>query len=327
MEVDVRAINEKIERESAFVDLLTMEMSKVIVGQKHMIDRLLIGLLGNGHILLEGVPGLAKTLAINTLAKAVDGAFSRIQFTPDLLPADLTGTEIYRPQKGTFEFREGPLFHNLILADEINRAPAKVQSALLEAMEERQISVGDKSYELSDLFLVMATQNPIEQEGTYPLPEAQLDRFLLHVEVGYPSLEDEQSKITVADLNVPADVTVNQEADDAVAVISVAKEGVEEEPEEIDMDEFNPAILIAEYGFTTVAIVAMAYFVFYIWKFINDELDPKLEEMHMGLIRLIDQVRMLDQDMIRLQEKVKVVLEYRERQKKINESEDEKNKD
>ncbi|MDG1712459.1 MAG: MoxR family ATPase, partial [Woeseiaceae bacterium] len=162
-----------------------------------LINRMLIALLCDGHLLVEGAPGLAKTRAIKVLSDSIDGSFNRLQFTPDLLPADLTGTEIYRPQKGTFEFREGPLFHNLILADEINRAPAKVQSALLEAMEERQISVGDKSYELSDLFLVMATQNPIEQEGTYPLPEAQLDRFLLHVEVGYPSLEDEQKILTL----------------------------------------------------------------------------------------------------------------------------------
>jgi len=154
---------------------------------------MLIALLCDGHLLVEGAPGLAKTRAIKVLSDSIEGTFNRLQFTPDLLPADLTGTEIYRPQEGSFEFRKGPLFHNLILADEINRAPAKVQSALLEAMEERQISVGDKSYKLSKLFLVMATQNPIEQEGTYPLPEAQLDRFLLHVEVGYPSIEDERS--------------------------------------------------------------------------------------------------------------------------------------
>jgi len=153
---------------------------------------MLIALLCDGHLLVEGAPGLAKTRAIKVLAESIEGDFHRLQFTPDLLPADLTGTDIYRPQEGTFEFRKGPLFHNLILADEINRAPAKVQSALLEAMEERQITVGDKSYELEDLFMVMATQNPIEQEGTYPLPEAQLDRFLLHVEVGYPSIEDER---------------------------------------------------------------------------------------------------------------------------------------
>ena len=171
---------------------LEAHASSLIIGQAHLINRMLIALLCDGHLLVEGAPGLAKTRAIKVLAESIEGDFHRLQFTPDLLPADLTGTEIYRPQDGTFEFREGPLFHNLILADEINRAPAKVQSALLEAMEERQITVGDKSYKLSDLFMVMATQNPIEQEGTYPLPEAQLDRFLLHVQVGYPTPEDER---------------------------------------------------------------------------------------------------------------------------------------
>ena len=171
---------------------LEAHASGLIIGQAHLINRMLIALLCDGHLLVEGAPGLAKTRAIKVLAESIEGDFHRLQFTPDLLPADLTGTDIYRPQEGTFEFRKGPLFHNLILADEINRAPAKVQSALLEAMEERQISVGDKSYPLDDLFMVMATQNPIEQEGTYPLPEAQLDRFLLHIEVGYPTIEDER---------------------------------------------------------------------------------------------------------------------------------------
>jgi MoxR-like ATPase len=171
---------------------LEAHASRLIIGQAHLINRMLIALLCDGHLLVEGAPGLAKTRAIKVLAESIEGDFHRLQFTPDLLPADLTGTEIYRPQDGSFEFREGPLFHNLILADEINRAPAKVQSALLEAMEERQITVGEKSYGLSDLFMVMATQNPIEQEGTYPLPEAQLDRFLLHVQVGYPTPEDER---------------------------------------------------------------------------------------------------------------------------------------
>jgi MoxR-like ATPase len=171
---------------------LEAHASSLIIGQSHLINRMLIALLCDGHLLVEGAPGLAKTRAIKVLAESIEGNFHRLQFTPDLLPADLTGTDIYRPQEGTFEFRKGPLFHNLILADEINRAPAKVQSALLEAMEERQITVGDRSYELEDLFMVMATQNPIEQEGTYPLPEAQLDRFLLHVEVGYPTKEDER---------------------------------------------------------------------------------------------------------------------------------------
>ena len=190
--VDIRAINEKIEKESAFVDLLIMEMNKVIVGQKHMIERLLIGLLGNGHILLEGVPGLAKTLAINTLSKAVKGSFSRVQFTPDLLPADVVGTMIYNIKDNEFSIKKGPIFANFVLADEINRAPAKVQSALLEAMQERQITIGDTTFKLDDPFLVMATQNPVEQEGTYPLPEAQMDRFMLKVVIDYPKLADEQ---------------------------------------------------------------------------------------------------------------------------------------
>jgi len=190
--VDIRAINEKIERESAFVDLLMMEMNKVIVGQKHMVERLLIGLLGNGHILLEGVPGLAKTLAINTLSKAVQGKFSRIQFTPDLLPADVIGTMIYNVKVNDFTIKKGPIFANFVLADEINRAPAKVQSALLEAMQERQITIGDTTFKLEEPFLVMATQNPIEQEGTYPLPEAQIDRFMLKTVINYPKLEEEQ---------------------------------------------------------------------------------------------------------------------------------------
>ena len=172
----IRSINEKIERESAFVDLLTTEMNKVIVGQKEMIERLLIGLLGNGHILLEGVPGLAKTLAINTLSKAVQGSFSRVQFTPDLLPADVVGTMIYNMKDNDFSIKKGPIFANFVLADEINRAPAKVQSALLEAMQERQITIGDTTFKLDQPFLVMATQNPVEQEGTYPLPEAQVDQ-------------------------------------------------------------------------------------------------------------------------------------------------------
>ena len=192
MDVDVRAINEKIERESAFVDILTTEMNKVIVGQKTMIERLLIGLLGNGHILLEGVPGLAKTLAINTLSKAVQGSFSRVQFTPDLLPADVVGTMIYNVKENDFSIKKGPIFANFVLADEINRAPAKVQSALLEAMQERQITIGDTTFKLEEPFLVMATQNPVEQEGTYPLPEAQMDRFMLKTVIDYPKLADEQ---------------------------------------------------------------------------------------------------------------------------------------
>ncbi|MGZ3904956.1 MAG: AAA family ATPase [Bacteroidia bacterium] len=192
---DIRELNERIQRESTFVDLLTTEMDKVIVGQKHMVERLLIGLLSNGHILLEGVPGLAKTLAINTLAKCVDAQFSRIQFTPDLLPADLVGTMIYNQKKEEFTVRKGPLFANFVLADEINRAPAKVQSALLEAMQEKQVTIGEQTFKLPNPFLVLATQNPVEQEGTYPLPEAQVDRFMLKVVISYPTKEDEKKII------------------------------------------------------------------------------------------------------------------------------------
>ena len=190
--VDIKAINEKIEKESAFVDLLTLEINKVIIGQKEMVERLLIGLLGRGHILLEGVPGLAKTLAINTLSQAVKGQFSRIQFTPDLLPADVIGTMIYNVKENDFTIKKGPVFANFVLADEINRAPAKVQSALLEAMQEKQVTIGDTTFKLPAPFLVMATQNPVEQEGTYPLPEAQVDRFMLKTIIDYPKLEEEQ---------------------------------------------------------------------------------------------------------------------------------------
>ncbi|MBQ4820174.1 MoxR family ATPase [Aquimarina sp. MMG016] len=190
--IDIASINQKIEKESAFVDLLTLEMNKVIVGQKHMVERLLIGLLGQGHILLEGVPGLAKTLAINTLSKAVHGSFSRIQFTPDLLPADVVGTLIFNMKENDFSIKKGPIFANFVLADEINRAPAKVQSALLEAMQEKQVTIGDETFVLDKPFLVMATQNPVEQEGTYPLPEAQVDRFMLKTVIDYPKLDEEQ---------------------------------------------------------------------------------------------------------------------------------------
>ncbi len=190
--IDIKSINEKIEKESAFVDLLVLEMNKVIVGQRHMVERLLIGLLGQGHILLEGVPGLAKTLAINTLSQAVDGSFSRIQFTPDLLPADVVGTLIYNIKENDFSIKKGPIFANFVLADEINRAPAKVQSALLEAMQEKQVTIGDETFILDKPFLVMATQNPVEQEGTYPLPEAQVDRFMLKTVIDYPKIDEEQ---------------------------------------------------------------------------------------------------------------------------------------
>ena len=190
--VDISKINEKIERESAFIDILTAEMNKVIIGQKHMVNALLIGLLGKGHILLEGVPGLAKTLSINTLAKSVHGSFSRIQFTPDLLPADVIGTMTYNIKQNEFSIKKGPIFANFVLADEINRAPAKVQSALLEAMQERQVTIGDSTFKLDTPFMVMATQNPVEQEGTYPLPEAQVDRFMLKTVIDYPKIDEEQ---------------------------------------------------------------------------------------------------------------------------------------
>ncbi len=189
---NIRELNERIKEESSFVEMITMEMNKVIVGQKHLVESLLIGLLSDGHILLEGVPGLAKTLAISTLAKTTDAGFSRIQFTPDLLPADLIGTMIYSQKREQFEVKKGPIFNNFILADEINRAPAKVQSALLEAMQEKQVTIGENTYTLEKPFLVLATQNPLEQEGTYPLPEAQMDRFMLKAVVHYPKLDEEK---------------------------------------------------------------------------------------------------------------------------------------
>lgn len=190
--VNIKELNDRIQQESGFVDILSMEMGKVIVGQKHLVESLMIAMLAGGHVLLEGMPGLAKTLAISTLSKAVGGRFSRIQFTPDLLPADVTGTLIYSQKKEQFEVHQGPIFANFVLADEINRAPAKVQSALLEAMQEKQVTLGDQTYSLPNPFLVMATQNPVEQEGTYPLPEAQVDRFMLKVIVDYPKKEEER---------------------------------------------------------------------------------------------------------------------------------------
>ena len=191
-EVDIRELNTRIERESSFVDMLSLELSRVIVGQRHLVESLLIGLLADGHILLEGVPGLAKTLAISTLSHSIDGRFARVQFTPDLLPADLIGTMIYSQKREEFEVKKGPIFANFVLADEINRAPAKVQSALLEAMQERQVTIGENTYKLPAPFLVLATQNPIEQEGTYPLPEAQVDRFMLKVVLDYPKKDEEK---------------------------------------------------------------------------------------------------------------------------------------
>lgn len=227
--IDIKSINEKIEKESAFVDLLTTEMNKVIVGQRHMVERLLIGLLGQGHILLEGVPGLAKTLAITTLAQAVAGSFSRIQFTPDLLPADVVGTMIYNIKENDFTIKKGPIFANFVLADEINRAPAKVQSALLEAMQEKQVTIGDTTFTLDKPFLVMATQNPVEQEGTYPLPEAQVDRFMLKTVIDYPNVDEEQ-QIVRANLK-RAFEKVNSVV--SVAQIKKAQEAVRE----VYMDE------------------------------------------------------------------------------------------
>jgi len=192
MNTDIRAVTEQVQQESGFVEVLNQEAAKVIVGQRYMLERILIGLLCNGHVLLEGVPGLAKTLTVRTLADAINASFMRIQFTPDLLPADLVGTMIYNQQAASFTVRKGPVFTNVLLADEINRAPAKVQSALLEAMQERQVTIGDQTFPLPTPFIVLATQNPIEQEGTYPLPEAQVDRFMLKIKVGYPTREEEK---------------------------------------------------------------------------------------------------------------------------------------
>lgn len=212
MAAGITAINEKVKNESGFVETLKMEIGKVIVGQKHLIDRLLVGLLANGHILVEGVPGLAKTLSIKTLSQAINTKFQRIQFTPDLLPADLIGTLVYNPKEGTFTTKKGPIFANIILADEINRAPAKVQSALLEAMQERQVTIGENTFKLDEPFLVMATQNPIEQEGTYPLPEAQIDRFTLKINITYPNKEEEHKilkEMSFTDKEIKVDSVVN----------------------------------------------------------------------------------------------------------------------
>jgi MoxR-like ATPase len=202
MHTDIQEIQTRVEQESSFVQRLTEQISRVIVGQKYLIDRLLIGILANGHILIEGVPGLAKTLSVKTLSDAIDAKFQRLQFTPDLLPADLIGTMIYNPQTSEFSVKKGPVFANIILADEINRAPAKVQSALLEAMQERQVTIGESTFKLDEPFLVLATQNPIEQEGTYPLPEAQVDRFMLMLKIGYPSPSEERE---IMDRNTGAD--------------------------------------------------------------------------------------------------------------------------
>ena len=222
--INIKELNDRIQRESSFVDILTMEMNKVIVGQKHLVENLLIGLLANGHILLEGVPGLAKTLAINTLSQAVDAKFSRIQFTPDLLPADVLGTLIYSQKTEQFQIKKGPIFANFVLADEINRSPAKVQSALLEAMQERQVTIGDETFPLPQPFLVMATQNPIEQEGTYPLPEAQLDRFMLKVVVSYPKKEEERQIIRMNNSGEFPKATAVLKPEDIVRAREVVKD-------------------------------------------------------------------------------------------------------
>jgi MoxR-like ATPase len=221
---DIKELNERIQRESAFTDLLQMEVGKIIVGQKYMIERLLIGLLSNGHVLLEGVPGLAKTLSVKTLAAAIQAKFQRIQFTPDLLPADVTGTMIYNQRNSEFTVRKGPLFANFILADEINRAPAKVQSALLEAMQERQITIGEQTFRLEEPFIVLATQNPIEQEGTYPLPEAQVDRFMLKIRIDYPSRDEEKliMRQNITDSTTPIGAVVHP--DDILKAKKVVQE-------------------------------------------------------------------------------------------------------
>jgi MoxR-like ATPase len=224
LETNIRELNEKIQNESGFIDLINLEMNKVIVGQKHMTERLLIGLLANGHILLEGVPGLAKTLAIKSLARVIDAKFSRIQFTPDLLPADLIGTMIYSIKKEEFVVKKGPIFANFILADEINRSPAKVQSALLEAMQERQVTIGENTYKLDEPFLVMATQNPIEQEGTYPLPEAQVDRFMLKVVINYPKKDEEKLILRQNITNTVANVNTVIKPEEIIKARATVKE-------------------------------------------------------------------------------------------------------
>jgi MoxR-like ATPase len=264
-----KAINELVQRESEFVDQIMSEVGKVIVGQSIMVDRLLIGLLTGGHVLLEGVPGLAKTLTVRTLCDVIDAHFSRVQFTPDLLPSDVIGTVIYRPQDGAFTAKKGPVFANLVLADEINRAPAKVQSALLEAMQERQVTIGDQTFPLPDPFIVMATQNPIEQEGTYPLPEAQVDRFMLNVKVGYPTREEERSimdrqtggaKTTVNKVITPERLIAAKEVipqvyvDDKVKDYIVSIVFATREPEKAGLKNLAPLI---KYGASPRATIAL----------------------------------------------------------------------
>ncbi len=267
---DVRGLNELVAKESAFVDDLLAEIGKVVVGQTYMVERLLVGLLTGGHVLLEGVPGLAKTLTVRTMCEAISAQFSRIQFTPDLLPADLIGTVIYNQKTGDFTSKLGPVFANLVLADEINRAPAKVQSALLEAMQEHQVTIGDKTYKLPDPFVVMATQNPIEQEGTYPLPEAQVDRFMLMVKVGYPSREEERlvmDRMTGAPIG-PAQPRIEPEQliearkivrdvymDDRVKDYIVSIVFATREPSQTGLKELGPLI---EYGASPRASIALS---------------------------------------------------------------------
>ncbi|MDD2539028.1 MAG: AAA family ATPase [Bacteroidales bacterium] len=268
--VNIKELNERIQRESAFVDIMNLEMSKVIVGQKQLVENLLIGLLANGHILLEGVPGLAKTLAIKTLASVVDARFSRIQFTPDLLPADLIGTLIYSQRNEEFQVKKGPVFANFILADEINRSPAKVQSALLEAMQERQVTIGDHTFPLPEPFLVLATQNPIEQEGTYPLPEAQVDRFMLKVIVDYPKKEEEKLIIrmnntgefpTAAQVLKPADIRKAREVvrevymDEKIEKYIVDLVFATRNPGDYNLGELKPLIA---YGSSPRASISLA---------------------------------------------------------------------
>jgi MoxR-like ATPase len=268
---DIRELNERIHQASAFIDLLNMELTKTVVGQKHMVERLLIGMLANGHVLLEGVPGLAKTLAIKSLATAINAQFARIQFTPDLLPADILGTMVYNPQNHEFAVRKGPIFANFILADEINRAPAKVQSALLEAMQERQVTISDQTYPLAEPFLVLATQNPIEQEGTYELPEAQVDRFMLKVVITYPKKEEERHIIR-QNLNPTGSVKINPvvQPEDILRARKLVREVYMDEkieqyildivfatrfPEEFKLNKLKPLI---SYGASPRASISLA---------------------------------------------------------------------
>ena len=252
--VNIKELNDRIRNESAFVDILSMEMGKVIVGQKHLVENMMIALLADGHILLEGVPGLAKTLAISTLAQAVNAKFSRIQFTPDLLPSDVTGTLIYSQKQERFEVHKGPVFANFVLADEINRAPAKVQSALLEAMQERHVTLGDETYSLPEPFLVMATQNPIEQEGTYPLPEAQVDRFMLKVIVGYPTKDEEKQIIRMNNSGEFPKANKVVEPEDIIKARKVVREVyMDEKIERYIVDMVYATRTPADYGLGDIA--------------------------------------------------------------------------